>query len=63
MIEHHLPSVLVPNPPNTAISMERALRQIKELLENHTIASDDHVNDMINASIDDLDVMIAHIQR
>lgn len=44
------------------ISMERALRQIKELLDS--IESEDaSVQDRVNASIDDVDTMLAAIDR
>lgn len=51
-----LPSVLRPPAPNSAISMERALKQIKNLLEYDSV--EDSVEDALLASIDDIDVML-----
>jgi len=63
MKSNKLPSVLLVPAPNSSISMERALKQIKELLENHIESDDPSIADAVNASIDDVDVMLAAINR
>lgn len=62
MTSTKLPSVL--SAPNTvnSISMERSLKQIKELLDT-IVSQDDSVNDRVEASIDDVDTMLAAIDR
>lgn len=52
-----LPRVLTPPKPYSAISMVRALNQIRELLIDIDPKDDSH-DDRINASIDDLDIML-----
>lgn len=65
-----LPSVLLaPNPANS-ISMERALKQAKELLEGYfanygpTLPKEERerLEDQLQASIDDIDTMLAAIK-
>lgn len=61
MFSRTLPSVLqVPN--NNSISMERALKQIKELLLLVPIRGES-LDDMVSASVDDIDTMLAAIDR
>jgi hypothetical protein len=62
MQSNHLPSILIPAPPNSSISLERALKQIKQLLEEAPIEGPSH-EDRLNASIDDCDVMLSCIKR
>lgn len=57
-----LPSVLAPPAPDSAISMERALKQIRELLNEVQVLDDPH-EDRLNASLDDIDVMLKCIDR
>lgn len=57
-----LPGVLQPPAPNSAISMERALNQIRELLLESQFVNDAQ-EDKLNASLDDLDVMLRCIDR
>jgi hypothetical protein len=59
MSTNQLPSVLQA-PKGNSISMERALKQILNLLENYTDNIDD---DVIQASIDDVRTMLASINR
>lgn len=63
---HTIPSVLVPNfgegDKTSSISTERALRQIKDLLE-YIPTGDEALEDRIRASEDDLDVMLRCIER
>ena len=63
MISDKLPAVLTPAKPLSSISMERSLRQIKELLEGMPNNVSDSLDDRINASIDDVDVMLSCIER
>jgi hypothetical protein len=58
MTSTSLPAVLVPPAPYTGISMERALKQIKDLLEHHIELEDPSIADAVQASIDDVDVML-----
>ena len=52
-----LPAVLIPPIPLSGISMERALKQIKRLLEEIEPRDASH-EDAVNASIDDASVML-----
>jgi hypothetical protein len=64
MIGDKIPSVLTPKPPDSSISTERALKQIKQLLEEHqSLTENEHTEDMLNASIDDVEVMLGCIER
>ena len=59
----YLPSVLqIPN--GRSISVERALKQIKELMVDYMPATEDceaSLNDKINASFEDLEAMLERI--
>ena len=62
-----LPSVLV-RPRNNSISMERALKNIKEQLEFHALYRNsepwtDEEEDRFNSAMDDLDTMLNTIDR
>lgn len=61
----HLPVVLLPPPPYSALSMERSLKQIRELLLEALPADDTQpeLTDKVLASIDDVDVMLECIKR
>lgn len=61
MTQDFLPSVLVPPKPNSGISMERALKQIKDLLEHYKTEYEIE-EDRVNASIDDIEVMLLSIK-
>lgn len=64
MMASKLPAVLTPPPVHlSSISMERALNQIKGLLEQIDPKDDASLEDRLNASIDDLDVMLSCIER
>jgi hypothetical protein len=64
-----LPAVLIPTKPNSAISMVRALKNIKEHLEEcyayyagiKDIEERERLQDSCQAAIDDVDVMLASI--
>ena len=58
MVSNSLPSILQPTPPTSPISMERALKQILTLLNE--LPDGDH---RVDASIDDVDVMLSCIDR
>ena len=58
MMSPQLPSVL--QDPRGSISMYRALKQIRELIEGITPENDSH-EDQINASLDDLETMMNRI--
>lgn len=60
MISDKLPSVLQHN--RGSISLERALKQIKTLLEDVNPENDSH-EDKLNASIDDVETMLDKINR
>ena len=60
MTSDHLPSVLLH--PRGSLSMERALKQIKLLLVEHCEIDSSRVDDMLNASIDDIDSMLEKIK-
>lgn len=62
MQSEKLPAVLIPPAPNSPISIERALRQVYELLENFAIGQRPQ-HDRIDASLDDIDVMLKCIER
>lgn len=57
-----LPSILSPQPPNSAISMERALKQAYELIEGIKPNNGSH-EDKILATLDDLEVMLGCVKR
>ena len=57
-----LPSVLVPTNGDSSISMERAIKQVLELME-YLPVRDDSFEDRVNASTDDLKTMLAAIER
>ena len=60
MVSNQLPSVLFDS--RGSISMERALKQIKELLE--LIPESGIIGeDRISASLEDIDTMLNHIDR
>lgn len=61
MIADKLPSVLY-QPNGNSISMERALKQIRMLLDEYTDDQGIH-EDVIMASIDDVDTMLANLDR
>lgn len=65
MRANNLPSILSPDDPNTsAISMERALKQIRELLEEYwTVMENGPEVNRLHASIDDVDTMLSCIKR
>jgi hypothetical protein len=64
MTSESIPAVLVPPKPYSGISMERALKQIKELLEQSWSEVMTHEDaDKLQASIDDVDVMLMCIKR
>lgn len=63
MMSRELPSVLQIKHDNS-LSMERALKQILEVLE--VLDGDDlniHTRDVVQASIDDVETMLAAINR
>ena len=60
-ISDKIPSVL--QDARGSISMERALKQIRELLLEVEGQDDPVVLDQVNASIDDVDTMLKHIER
>lgn len=62
MNSRKLPSVLQADNGNS-ISMERALKQIRALLEQFTYETDETNIDKFNASLDDIDTMLAAIDR
>jgi hypothetical protein len=61
-VKGYLPSVLIPQPPLTSISMERALKQILSILKDIDPTTN-QAYDKIEASIDDLEVMLGCIDR
>lgn len=61
MMSPNLPGVLQGKGQETSIPMERALNQIKDLLEEHAVDHGD--DDRVQASIDDVDMMLRHIVR
>ena len=61
MLLPYLPSVLQTANPANSLSMERALKQIQDLLCMADLPKSQE--DRRNASLDDLDTMIAAINR
>jgi hypothetical protein len=57
MIQENLPSVLAGNDKQSGLAMYRALMQIKRLLEQ----ADGLDSDELQASIDDIEIMITRI--
>ena len=66
MMSQYLPSVLQGRGAESSISTERALKQIRDLL-GHMLEElqpgDQEWEDMLDASLDDLDMMIRAIRR
>lgn len=62
MINSQLPSILTPKPPISSISMERALKQAKDLILQIEPIDASH-EDKIQATLDDLEVMLECIER
>ena len=60
MMQEHLPAVLAGVGKQQGLAMLRALKQIKELLELGTF--DRELTDSVEASIDDIDIMIGRVQ-
>jgi hypothetical protein len=58
-----LPSVLLSNIEGNSISMERALKQIKDILLDALPDPIDQGYDRINASIEDVEMMLQAIDR
>jgi hypothetical protein len=58
-----LPKVLSVGGGNSAISMERALKQIKDLLQVYPTSDDLSFEDRVNASIDDVEVMLIGVGK
>lgn len=56
MTSNNLPLVLLH--PRGSISMERALKQIKDLLEQYVEPPTDAAVDRLQASLDDIDTML-----
>ena len=54
----YIPAVLTGQGRKSSISMERALKQIKQLLEN---IDDPELEDRVLASLDDIDLMLEQI--
>lgn len=64
MFSNKLPSVLTAKNPNDSLSMERSLRQIQCLLAQIEVdGTDENLQDMVNASLDDIHTMLAAIDR
>lgn len=61
MMSPHLPEVLQSPSPYSSLSMRRALKQILDLLENHTVVIEAEA-DKLQASIDDVEVMLLCIR-
>ena len=61
MISNILPSVLLDS--RGSISMERALKQIRDLLKQFPSDMPSNIEDRIQASLDDVETMLAHIDR
>ena len=59
MIDNKLPSVLQHR--RGSISMERALKQIKDLLYNIDTSDNESLYDKVQASIDDVETMLDNI--
>lgn len=58
-----LPRVLVGRGKESSISMERALKQVKDLLDYLYVYPGGQEDDTIQASIDDVTMMLAHLDR
>ena len=54
----YIPAVLTGHGCKSSISMQRALKQIKQLLEN---IDDPELEDRVLASLDDIDLMLEQI--
>ena len=54
----YIPAVLTGHGRKSSISMERALKQIQQLLEN---IDDPELEDRVLASLDDIDLMLEQI--
>ena len=54
----YIPAVLTGHGRKSSISMERALKQIQQLLEN---IDDPELEDRVLASLDDIDLMVEQI--
>lgn len=61
-IEYNLPEILEGQGKQSGISMVRALKQIKQLLEQMPQESEQD-SDRIMASIDDVDMMLSRIKN
>lgn len=60
---NYLPSVLnCPHTTGNSLCIERSLKQIKELIESIRPMSVNKV-DMINTSLDDIEIMLEHIDH
>jgi hypothetical protein len=63
MMSEKLPAVLQGTKGNSSISTRRALNQIKGLLESYPFdESDESLIDRLNASIDDVEVMLSAVE-
>jgi hypothetical protein len=62
MMSDKLPAVLQGRGAESSISMERALNQISALLVLIE-SDDDNVLDRVEASLDDVGMMLRHIER
>lgn len=63
MTSDHMPAVLCdPKGVQSSISVERALRQIKDLLESFAVGNEPP-QDRLEASIGDVEFMISRVQR
>lgn len=67
MMSDRIPSVLVPKDGSSSISTERALNQIRDIL-NETLdagifGDGNYYDDRIRASIDDVETMLDSIER
>lgn len=67
MTHDSIPAVLVFGGKQNSISTERALNQIKSLLQSYhdadTVQADEDEADKIAASLDDIDLMLSKIER
>ena len=61
MVSNLLPSVLLDN--RGSISMERALKQIKDLLVQVPLDEHSDIEVRVQASLDDVETMLSHIDR
>jgi len=60
-VQNFIPAVVYD--PRGSISTERALKQIKDLLCMFPVEGSEDLIDRINASIDDVETMLANIRR